>query len=389
MRKLLLIGLAFLGISTAHAAKIAVTVYDGSLQPNTTNGFNVSSGTVQNFRPRNVISTGTWALNGATFTFSGGVQTLSSATASDFTATRATATFMNVRSSATANGMAVIWEQVKQLWSYRRPRMVWSSITQIAAEANAQDLTNTVVLFPDGQVRIGTPSAMVITRNANWADAGTLQGGLRPSLTEASNTWYAIYLVKSTKAGALDSFVVVGDTVTPNTAANFTTLNSTYGTSGWVYLGMVRNGDQGSTANDLLDFDQNGNYTRFRNTITGANAVVGTGILMATTASAATLTYSNATGTSGATTPTSATIATWQGSWGVPADNLSLTGLDSTGTRTYARTNTNGANNHSLIWETAVSEGVQLINGGGTAIVYDIALVGFRDRFLSLGSNPY
>jgi len=52
--------------TTAHAFQpaIAVTVKDGTLQPGTTAGFNVSSGTVQEFSTVNMKSTGTWTLTG-------------------------------------------------------------------------------------------------------------------------------------------------------------------------------------------------------------------------------------------------------------------------------------------------------------------------------------
>lgn len=56
-----------------YAAKIAVTVGDGTLQPGTTAGFNVSSGTVANLNTPVIKSTGTWTLTGSTITYSNAV----------------------------------------------------------------------------------------------------------------------------------------------------------------------------------------------------------------------------------------------------------------------------------------------------------------------------
>lgn len=63
------LGVLFLSpFSVCNAAKIAVTVYDGTLQAGTTAGFHTSSGTAVDFSAQNLKSTGTWTLSRATFT---------------------------------------------------------------------------------------------------------------------------------------------------------------------------------------------------------------------------------------------------------------------------------------------------------------------------------
>lgn len=57
------------------AAKIAVTIGTGALQPGTTAGFNVSSGTIQNLSNVNQKSSGTYTVTGGTFAFTNAVTT--------------------------------------------------------------------------------------------------------------------------------------------------------------------------------------------------------------------------------------------------------------------------------------------------------------------------
>lgn len=68
---LLLLGL----LSPVYAAKISVTIGTGALQPGTTAGFNVASGTVQNLSNVNQKSSGTYTISGGTFAFTNAVTT--------------------------------------------------------------------------------------------------------------------------------------------------------------------------------------------------------------------------------------------------------------------------------------------------------------------------
>lgn len=158
---------------------------------------------------------------------------------------------------------------------YRRPVLQWNNVMTVDVEAQTGTANQTKILFPDGTVRTVTEDLgstqkyrrFDITKTAEFT-SGTESGGLRSGLSEAQNTWYALYAVKSNINPA--NFVIVGDTTLP-LAANFATLNGRYTTNGWIYLGMIRNGancgDSGLW-NDTIDVDiikfiQKGNVFKF------------------------------------------------------------------------------------------------------------------------------
>lgn len=154
----------------------------------------------------------------------------------------------------------------------RRPALVYVSATTVDVENNTGTEHQTNIVFPDGEVLSVTENTgsankyrrFIITSAAEFT-TGTEDSGLRSGLSEATNTWYAIYAVKSTIDAT--KFVLAGDTTFP-TQANYSTLNTRYGANGWVLLGYIRNGDDEGTAGDILPFDQAGNFTRFRNNTT-------------------------------------------------------------------------------------------------------------------------
>lgn len=152
----------------------------------------------------------------------------------------------------------------------RRPVLVWVSATTIDVENNTGTEHQTTIAFPDGEVLSVTENTgsankyrrFIITSTAEFT-SGTEDSGLRSGITEANNTTYAIYAVKSTIDAT--KFVLAGDTTFP-TQANASTLDTRYGANNYVFLGYIRNGDNEGTAGDILAFDQVGNFTRFRNT---------------------------------------------------------------------------------------------------------------------------
>ncbi len=174
------------------------------------------------------------------------------------------------------------WEFLgTKLTGYRRPNLVWNSVTTVDVEAQSGTANTTQVMFPDGSVRTVTENLATtqkyrrfnITLTSEFT-TGTESGGLRSGLSETAATWYSLYAVKS----QIDDtkFVIVGDTTLP-LAANFATLNSRYTTNGWLYLGMIRNGcgydvsssggsaALGSTAGlDIMAFEQAGSRFKFK-----------------------------------------------------------------------------------------------------------------------------
>jgi hypothetical protein len=163
------------------------------------------------------------------------------------------------------------WQYIRvgQISGYRRPRLQYNSGETVDVENNTGTANQTVIMFPDGERRTVTENLAStdkyrrfnITATAEFT-SGTEESGLRSGLSEANNTWYAIYAVKSQIN--TDNFVLVGDTTLP-LQANFSTLNSRYTTDGWVYLGMIRNGaNDGVNLSDILNFSQTGNTFRFK-----------------------------------------------------------------------------------------------------------------------------
>lgn len=182
---------------------------------------------------------------------------------------------------------------------HSRASLEYRSATEVIWKQNGTDLANANILFPDGSRGIGANNPIGdnffdITKVADWTDgdSNNHKGGLRPGLSEASNTWYALFSIKTVASGV----VLVGDTTLP-IRANVNALNTRYGQNRWVYHGLIRNGDNGSTPSDILDFIMTGRNTFFRNLTTGTTHLDGIGIIMADgTATSLTLAYSAGTG---------------------------------------------------------------------------------------------
>lgn len=175
----------------------------------------------------------------------------------------------------TATGEALNYGQVfGVITSYRRPNLTHQSITTVDVEPNTGTSNQTKIIFPDGNVRTVTEDTSStnkyrrfdITATAQFT-SGTEDSGLRSGISETTNTWYAIYAVKS----LIDStkFVLVGDTTLP-TSSNVSTLDGRYGSNSWVYLGTIRNGDNVSATGDIIKFKHVGNACFFSNIVSGA-----------------------------------------------------------------------------------------------------------------------
>lgn len=319
----------------------------------------------------------------------------------DLVAVQASITPVTAANTATSilNRLAMIVSQIKtiagltnwydsaktytNLFKYRRPTLLFSSVTQVNLETG---LTGTsgqaAILFPDGDYRTDSNTThinFVITRNA--ALSGSAQSGLRTSLSEATNTWYALYAVKVTDSST--DFVVVGDTLLP-LQANYSSLNTNFGTNGWVYLGMIRNGDQSGTTGDILAFAQSGDFTMFYNTVSAVDANC-RGILLASSASVSSVTYSLSSGTSGAVIPNQVLQVFWTGVY-----NPGSTGVV---------TATNSGNNYRILGITNQSTSVGVLATWGPAVHgfrlespassnLRILITGFTDSALGIASNP-
>ncbi len=194
------------------------------------------------------------------------------------------------------------------LFGYRRPNLVYSSATAVNVEANTGTANQTKIVFPDGTVRSVTEDVssthkyrqFLITATAEFT-SGTEDSGLYTGVVEANNTWYAVYAVKS--AINSSNFVLVGTTTLP-LIANFATLNTNFGTNGWVYLGLIKNGDNNDTASSILAFVQSGPEYVFVNPNTDmSQAVPGPTLMLATTPGTTTSTWTYSAGTGAADIP--------------------------------------------------------------------------------------
>lgn len=288
---------------------------------------------------------------------------------------------LRVDATPTAATDVSIKSYVDKLNAYRRPVLQFASTTTVAIESGLDGTSGDIpLLFPDGTLRTETSATRTtfnITRNAVLVTSGA-QSGLTGATSEATNTWYALYGVKVTDSST--QWVTVGSTVIP-TQGNFATLNTAYGTNGWVYLGMIRNGDNNSATGDILTFTQAGNLTLFKN-ITAGGASDTTGFKVAASGASTSLTYTYSAGT---------------GTTDVPAHIL----MGYVGCGIAAGTGTSNVNTAAGNLEWGLSDGthayytrpiillplgVRLTNP--SSIAMEVYLVGYVDGVLGIGANP-
>lgn len=291
---------------------------------------------------------------------------------------------LSVSGTPTDTNHVARYKEVYYLWRYRRPTLQWSSVTQVSVEGNTLvwDAAGTrSILFPDMTLRENTSATLYnfdITRNVVLTVAGG-QSGLRSGLSEQPNSWYAIYAVKQTDGS---QWVVAGDTTTPTSAAEVSALNSYFGTDDWVYLGMIRNGNNADKPSDILEFQQDGNFTMFYSSAAGSwtnTGLIGVGIRLSSAAAATTLTYTYSVGTGTINVPRPWGNVSWWTASGAVAGNSIVT--NAAGTAKYFQNHANSG----VACRTHISaaiDGVQLSNGPGSSIAYDIFLIGGFDRLL-------
>jgi hypothetical protein len=237
------------------------------------------------------------------------------------------------------------------------------------------------ILFPDGTLRTDSTAGRInLSISQVAALSGAAQSGLRTG-TVSNNTWYACYAVKVTDSTT--NFVMVADTVFP-TQANFATLNSNFGTNGWVYLGYIRYGNNADSATNIQRFVQSGDTTIFDNTNT-KNSVGMVGINLADTASASSLNYSYSAGSGAAQIPNTITIGYVQVGYLPGGAGLISYSSGSSGLMFKAQNGTFSA----FITAPApvfITQGISAVAPATSAI--DINLVGFKDAVLGIGANP-
>lgn len=295
-----------------------------------------------------------------------------------------TKSFSNLRVDATPTSTTdvAIKSYVDKLDNYRRPVLQFSSVSVINLETGINGTSGQAqILFSDGTLRTDSTATRInfdITRNA--ALSGSAQSGLRSSLSEAANTWYALYAVKVTDNSS--NFVVVGDTNLP-LQANFSTLNSNFGSNGWVYLGLVRNGDNSGATTDLLTFVQSGNMTIFKNAavaVSSGGGPNGQGIVLGNATSNTILTWTYASGTGTTQVPSNISIGKILGNVN-PGSSAGLS-MVCAGYEFYV------ASGSAVLMNVLAN----ILNGitlnGPASSNYNIYFAGFVDGVLGVGANP-
>ncbi|UOF79081.1 hypothetical protein [Caudoviricetes sp.] len=145
---------------------------------------------------------------------------------------------------------------------YKKPVLTYASTTRIDIESNTGTSSETFLAIP-GRLLAVTETAgssakyrsALLTNTANGYDSshtGNAKGGIKSGLTLTTDTWYAVYGVRVRYGNdAGNNFIMVFDTTLP-TQANESTLNTTYGTNEWVYLGIIRYGYGAETPNNEI-----------------------------------------------------------------------------------------------------------------------------------------
>jgi len=276
--------------------------------------------------------------------------------------------------------------------NYRRPVLSFISTTTVDVEVNTGTANTTKIIFPDGNYRSvteDTSSANKYRRFDITADAeftsGTEESGLRAALTEAVNTWYAIYAVKSLINTA--NFVLVGDTTLP-TVGNVSTLNGYYGTNGWVYLGLIRNGDNSGSTGDILNFEMVGNMTSLKNVLQASVISLNEathGIAWVATVTDTGSAYSYSAGTGATAIPNNISHVSWLIENGTSA-NANIRILDSAGSKLFSMVNANARVLQLTRWLN-VADGIRINSSASQELT--IIFSSWIDRALGVGSNPF
>ena len=290
---------------------------------------------------------------------------------------------------------------LKTNWSkYRRPtikRVTGSDSNQyIEIEPNAVDANTSKIIFPDGDLRTVTETRLtwsggnaVYVAFRNHGGGGetlslvaTHNAGLLSSNPVVSAQWGFVYAVKTTDDAT--KFVIAGCTIPP-IQSNFATLNTRFGTDGWVYLGAYKMGETSGSTTTILDFRQSGNMSVFLAPYATTNIAIQTsGYAVAFGAASASLTWTYAAGTSGVTVPANFTHLCLASLADTDASNL-MTIRDAGGVRSYGGGWTEG-NEHLMLHWVPAAEGLQILADATDDL--EIALVGWIDGALGVGVNP-
>lgn len=274
------------------------------------------------------------------------------------------------------------------LFAYKRPSLFWisnSSITITTGTVDGQAAGE--VIFPDGQLRTDSTSSHLIisTMNAAAFVSGTAKAGLLPGESGTQGK-YSVFAVKS-QINSSD-FVVVLDS-TPMIPPNYSLFNSIYGTNGYIYIGTAAHYDNQAASSYFLRFRQSGNHTVFENLLVGSAINPLRGILLATSASASTLTYTYATGPGATQFPPNISIVDAVAAVGSVTSGNEAQFKDSVNGEFYGVAQGSGAGRMTISATGGADPQFGFnVTGNSYTGAIDITVTGWYDDALGVGSNP-
>ena len=198
---------------------------------------------------------------------------------------------------------------------YIKPILTYVDSNIVTVSANSPNADETIVIMRDRLCEI-VDRTMSLSATANGYDSGhsgAAVSGLEDGLTRTANQWYYVYAVLvqyGTDADGINAILVASET--PPTQGNCSTLDTEYGASKWVYMGLIRNGyNDGSSTNIIVPFvyDGYGNLRFLTTTETGK----GNGVRLASSSSSSDLTYTLSFGIGASDLPVVATRAVFTG----------------------------------------------------------------------------
>jgi hypothetical protein len=261
---------------------------------------------------------------------------------------------------------------------YRRPNLVYNSGTVVNVESGITGTSSQVlIIFPDGEVRVDSTANHYncdLSRVFSGSQSGIFSG------TVAINTWYAIY---ATKTASPNVIITVATTTLP-TQSNYSLLNTQFGANGWIYLGLVRNGNNGDATTGIISFVQSGNMTIFNVGTFVSLGIRIPGTMLADTAGATSVTYTYSSGTGTTDIPSNITQALYFG--GAETGGTGFLGLQTPAGLNYVGTSESALNRSLLQSWVPASSGIKLSGVASTA--KSISIGGFIDGVLGVGSNP-
>lgn len=192
-----------------------------------------------------------------------------------------------------------------------RPDLKWVNPTWVGVVDETVPVT-----FPDGVNRLPAAGGKYQFKHTHLLiytnPSGSNQGGFRQYLTPTGNAWYYLYAIKCPNAPG--EYVLGADDQSPVTAK--ASLDGWYGVNGWVYMGLIRDGDNLTRSTTILWFKQSGPHTIFESRSDDSSQWSLNGVKYARAASG-NLTYTPTVGTGATDIPETMGIIDWHYAYAV------------------------------------------------------------------------